>query len=587
MGQGYSGFILVEGKAYTQDQSLTGQSVLCLNAETGAELWTHRYDWPWQPASLYPGPYATPTYYQGRIYFSAPSGLVGCLEAETGREIWSLNVIKQFGGRGTEFGYACTPCVEDGKVFLTVGGKGASVVALDAADGAVVWSSGNDEASYCPAFPITFHGQRIIIGFLRNALVAFDLATGRQIWRQKLSSDYDEHSAWPLYIEPKLWISFPFKAGSQVLQIDQERDTISARVVKIIPELSSDIFSSVLVNGHVYGFDLQEFQAKAHRPSRGQFKCLEWSTGKVRWNTDQVGHANVLAADGKLLLFNDTGCLILARANPERYEELARVQVLTGGLCWTAPALSRRRLIVRNAARAACLYLGNPDELRPEQRQQAISAAEIPTSKAATWMSRIVPREREYPFDAPTRRELLLWFESCMVGVFGSAAALALGVHTFVRLRTGHRGQVTQAVFWSSAFLFGLIGTSVFSEYGDTFVLTWPASLFVAYQVTTIAITDVERQTERRKWRWLSRAVALLFLGLCLAYYEVCKMAGIVMGWSFLVGLLPASPLTILTAWSQAKRQSLLLQLVYTLLAFAVYFWASGLFVGWKMGLIR
>jgi len=587
IGQGYSGFVVVDGKAYTQTQSLTGQSVLCLDAETGAEIWAHWYDWPWQPGSVYPGPFATPTYYQGKLYFAAPSGQVGCLDAATGREVWSLNVVKKFGGKGTEFGYASTPCVEGGEVILPVGGEDASIVALRAEDGTLLWNSGSDEASYCPAFPITFQGRRLIIGFLRNALMAIDFQSGQQLWRQQLSSNYDEHSAWPLYAEPNLWISFPFKAGSQLLRIDQHRDAMSARVVKVIPGLSNDIFSSVLVNGHVYGFDLQEFQAKAHRPSKGQFRCLEWSTGKVCWSTAEIGHANVLSADGKLLLFSDTGSLILARANPEHYEELARVQVLGGALCWTAPTLSRRRLFVRNQSQAACLYLGRPDDLRPDQLRTALSVTQIPKSKTADWISRVVPREREYPFDAPTRRELMLWFQLCTMGVFGSAAALAFLVHGLSRFRHLFPALVTQGVFWSSAFLFGLIGTSVFSEYWDTFVLTWPAALFVAYQVTTTVIAGIERQTERRKLRWLSRFVVLVFLGLCLGYYELCKMAGIVMGWTFLVGFLPASPFTLLVAWSQVKRKSFLVQLVCALLAFTVYFWSSGLFVGWKMGLAK
>lgn len=36
----------------------------------------------------------------------------------------------------------------------------------------------------------------------------------------------------------------------------------------------------------------------------------------------------MIFADGKLILLNDTGELILARATKSRYEELARVSVL-------------------------------------------------------------------------------------------------------------------------------------------------------------------------------------------------------------------------------------------------------------------
>jgi hypothetical protein len=77
LGQWYSGFVVAGGRAFTQTQTLGGQCVVCLDAETGAELWRHRYGWAWQPAGRYPGPYATPTYHAGKVYFSVPDGLVG------------------------------------------------------------------------------------------------------------------------------------------------------------------------------------------------------------------------------------------------------------------------------------------------------------------------------------------------------------------------------------------------------------------------------------------------------------------------------------------------------------------------------
>src|SRR4051794_30976192 len=61
LGQGYSGFGAAGGRVYSQFQSRTGQFVVALDADTGAELWRQRVDWPWQPAGEYAGPYATPT----------------------------------------------------------------------------------------------------------------------------------------------------------------------------------------------------------------------------------------------------------------------------------------------------------------------------------------------------------------------------------------------------------------------------------------------------------------------------------------------------------------------------------------------
>ena len=544
LGQGYSGFTVVAGKVYTQKQTVTGQYVVCLDALTGDQLWQSWYDWSWQPASVYPGPYATPTWHDGKIYYAAPNGLVGCLDATTGQSSWSINVIKQFHGRGTEFGYACTPLVEDGKVILPVGGRGASVIALD-------------------------------------------LKTGRQIWKQSLSAEYDEHAAWPLYDDPNLLIAAPFHAGSHLFRLDQDGEKVRPQLVWASRELSNDVCSSVLVAGHVYGFDLKAQQAEAHRTSRGEFKCLEFATGRVCWTTDRVGHATVLAADGKLLLFNDTGTLILAHSNPQKYDELGRVQLFSDGVCWTPPALDHGRLFLRTQSRAACVFLGRPEQLAPEQAQRATVAANIPSSGDARWV-KILSREPEYPNDAPTKSEVALWFAFCLVGVFG-VAALATGlVYVAKRLRWLRIALPGEYLtFWFTSFVLGLLGTTLYSAYWDTFVLTWPASLFVAYQMTIAAVICAERQPVTARARWISRLTTLVFLALCFGYYQLCKTVGVVMGWSFLIGFLPAFPMSTKAARHQNQRSHLLFQVFWTFLAFLVYFWTSGLFPAWKVSLFE
>ena len=127
IGQGYSAFIAFGKSVCTQTQSLSGQFVECLDADTGKTLWSHRYGWPYDPAGVYPGPRATPTFSDGRIVFAAPDGLIGCLDAETGREIWAVNVLEKYDGQGVGFGYACSPTIVDGIVLLPVGGDGADL----------------------------------------------------------------------------------------------------------------------------------------------------------------------------------------------------------------------------------------------------------------------------------------------------------------------------------------------------------------------------------------------------------------------------------------------------------------------------
>ena len=292
LGQGYSAFTAFGDRVYTQAQTLSGQYVECLDADSGETVWSYRYDWPYEAAGVYPGPRATPTIADGFVYFASPAGLIGCLATETGDLIWSRNVIDDYSGTGgIGFGYACSPLVIEGHVILPVGGKGASLVALDARTGQEVWASGDDPASYSPAFPIDHDGRKLIVGYFQNSLNLFDRLTGEQLGRLDLSAGYDEHSAWPIFHPPHLWISAPFRAGCLLLQMpdltssaDAEDPRTFQSVWKKNRLLSNDVTSSVLVDGHLYGFDLYDAQSKVHRPSRGKFLCIDFLTGEEKWS---------------------------------------------------------------------------------------------------------------------------------------------------------------------------------------------------------------------------------------------------------------------------------------------------------------
>jgi hypothetical protein len=220
IGPGYSGLVAQGGRVYTQAQALAEQKLLALDADTGQTIWEHGYTWPYQAGGMFPGPRATPTFSNGRIYFAAPSGVVGCLDAADGHALWSVNVIEKFDGRGAGFGYACSPVVEDGKVILPVGGPSASVVALDADTGATRWTSGSAPASYCSAMPITFRGRRQVVVFLQNTLAGFDLQTGRLLWEQAYSRGFEEHAAALLYDEPYLRAMQAYRAGSDLYVLE-------------------------------------------------------------------------------------------------------------------------------------------------------------------------------------------------------------------------------------------------------------------------------------------------------------------------------------------------------------------------------
>jgi outer membrane protein assembly factor BamB len=566
LGPGYSAFIVAGERAFTLFQTSGGMFLIALDAATGAEFWKERVDWPWQPGGMYPGPYASPTWFEGKVYYATPTGIVGCRRAEDGRSLWSVNVRERFGGgKGTEFGFASTPAVEGGRVYLPVGGPGAAMVALNADDGATLWAAGDDPASYCPAYPITLDGRRRVVGFLQNSLAVFDAESGTRVWRERVSSSYDEHSAWPLFDGERLMIASPFRVGAQTFRFTTTRPGIAATPGWGGRQLSNDVCSSLLHDGYVYGFDIQQLQASTHRASKGAFKCLEFATGNARWETADVGQASPLLADGKLILWTETGTLILAKASPEGYAELARARVLDGGgMCWAAPALSGKRLIVRNQKRAVCLYLGPPTDLDPNRPVHSLPGA----CGGFDW-TRLAPKEPDFPNDAPVAGEIALWFASS-IGILAVAAVAGVLLG-----RTGLRrkaGPMSTGI----AFLLGAVGTTVAGARFDAFVLTWPVSLYVAFRV--VLGVGLDRTAQGWRHRLAGRTALLLFVALCYGYYRLCIAIGYAAAWGFLAGFLPALPFAVLAQRAEGRT----LRWVWECSAFVAFFWTSGLLPRWK-----
>ena len=603
LGQGYSAFVAVGDRVYTQAQSLAGQYVYCLDADSGETIWSYKYDWPYEAAGVYPGPRATPALAAGRVYFESPAGLIGCLDADSGDLIWSRNVIEEYSGDGgIGFGYACSPVVLEGRVILPVGGKGASLVALDAKTGDEEWASGDDPASYSPAFPIDHQRRKLVVGYFQNSLNIFDRETGEPFSRLDLSSGYDEHSAWPIYHESSLWISGPFRSGSHLLKLPDSTET-DGELVSVWKNrlLSNDVTSSVLVDGHLYGFDLYDAQSKVHRPSRGKFLCIDFLTGEEQWpigtgrikreNSDrpqsdelEIGQSGIVAVDGKLLVFNETGELILARPNPDHYEELARISVLSGELSWTPPTLHRGRVYLRNQSRAVCLYVGDP-ELLTDTSQPVLTAADVPQSEYADLASQLLSVEPEYAFDVPSREWQTLWCQVSLALLLGSGVVAAL-----IQLGVSHGKPGERFVFRTIVFLAGALGTTFLTRWTGEFIFTWPLCIFICFDALGGGLrlwrrsASVHPLPRPNRWgEWLRGAT---FLFVCLAYFLICHRLSLVFEWAYLMGFPAAVPFSILAAKLRGRTGVLAVpvELLLTCAGLIAFYAAVGAILSVKFG---
>jgi outer membrane protein assembly factor BamB len=87
-----------------------------------------------------------------------------------------------------------------------------------------------------------------------------------------------------------------------------------------------------------------------------RLRCFDPQTGKIQWTKNEFPVANLIVADGKLVIVTDDGGLILAAAASDSYHELARAR-LSRATTRALPALSNGLLYVRDTSSLKCVDL--------------------------------------------------------------------------------------------------------------------------------------------------------------------------------------------------------------------------------------
>ncbi|MCX7701157.1 MAG: PQQ-like beta-propeller repeat protein [Gemmataceae bacterium] len=394
VAQGYAGPAVAAGKVFVTDwvrspkakppgnpfdtsTVLEGRErVHCLDAKTGKSIWVHEYDCAYK-VSYAAGPRCTPTVSQGRVYTLGTMGDLFCLDAETGRPIWQRNFPKEFGAKVPIWGYASHPLLDGERLICLVGGdRDSLVVAFDSATGKEVWRSlattdDGHGCGYAPPVIAEVGKNRQLIVWHPEGISSLDPATGKEYWTVAFKLRSGLSVPTPRVSGDRLFVT-AFYNGPMMLQLAQDQP--AARVLWRAKEnvnerrtegLHSIMSTPMLKDGYIFGVC-----------SYGQLRCLRMDSGERLWGSllatsprgkpkeERWGNAFLVAHEDRFFLFNEHGELILARLSPDGYEELDRVPLLepTNGLVnrpvvWSHPAFAMKCVFARNDREIVCASL--------------------------------------------------------------------------------------------------------------------------------------------------------------------------------------------------------------------------------------
>jgi outer membrane protein assembly factor BamB len=403
IGMGYAGPAVVGNRVYVTDRVLAENArlpnnpfargtlpgkerVLCLDDVTGAVVWKHEYDCPYQIS--YPsGPRTTPLVANGKVYTLGAMGDLFCLDAETGKAIWSKNFVNDYSSPVPLWGFSAHPLLDGERLICLAGGDGSVVVALHKDTGDEIWRNLSSRGiGYCPPTMIEHGGTRQLIIWDPEAVHSLDPVTGKEYWSVPFAVKAELSVPQPRLNGNQLFIT-SFYNGSLMLKLDPDQPSATtvwkSKNNSELPDKTDALHSimptPVFRDGHIYGVC-----------SHGEFRCLDAATGTRIWmsmeptrmringqmspsdpkpstSKERWSNAFIVEHGNRYVLFNEHGDLIFAELSPQGYKEIDRARIIEPDdpqpgrkVVWSHPAFANRNVYVRNNREIISVSLAQP-----------------------------------------------------------------------------------------------------------------------------------------------------------------------------------------------------------------------------------
>jgi outer membrane protein assembly factor BamB len=233
--------------------------------------------------------------------------------------------------------------VEGDRVIVTPGGPGASVVALQKAEGALLWKSQSDPAGYSSPMPYDAAGSRKVVVFTAHGAIALDLKNGELQWRYNKVSNRTANIATPIVHDGYVFLSSDYGTGCALLKLAPVAGRLDATEIYFNRDMRNHYSSSVLIGDYLYGF------------SSGILTAMKFLSGEVAWRDRSVGKGSVTYAEGRLYALSEDGVVGLIDATPQGYKEKSRFEIRKGSYpTWTPPVIANGRLYLREQDNLYC-----------------------------------------------------------------------------------------------------------------------------------------------------------------------------------------------------------------------------------------
>ena len=316
LGAGYSSVAIDGDNVITAGTTDSINYIYTFN-KRGDLLWKKELGRAW--TDTYPGIRSTPLIKDGKAYVFDGLGVMHCFNTQDGKVIWQRDLLSEYNVKNNQHGVHENLIIDGNKLFCTLGGETTNIITIDKDTGETIWESkGLGELNaYCSTNIITHNGVKYYITMTYNALLSFEVETGKMAWSEELTErKYGIHANVPYYRDGKLFVIEGWKYGARMYNIAE--DGQSVELLWEFKNVDPQMGDAIVIDDNIYIGSVMD---------RTNY-CLDWNTGEVKFKTEDLGEGTFIAADDKLFLLTYKGEVAMLKAEDDKFLTLGTFKAL-------------------------------------------------------------------------------------------------------------------------------------------------------------------------------------------------------------------------------------------------------------------
>ena len=350
LGKGFSSAV-VSGKIIYVTGMKEAKDYLTAISPDGKIKWQVTYGNSWTKS--FPDTRCTPTVEGNRIYVMSGTGRLVCLDAADGKEIWAHEADADFESQWHEWGVAESILLVDNLAICTPAGKKAAVVAYDKMTGQLVWQTKSYEGQRAYASPVLFKWKnfRYILASTTKEMIAVLPATGEVVWsftHWQADRDPNEDGGQIYCNNPTVWeneifLTRGYDYPSMMLSVSADGKSVSEKWID--KTLDNHHHGVIATGGFLYGSNWLS-------NGKGNWVCLDWNTGTVKWEQTWNNKGPIIFADGMLYIIDEkSGNVGLLNPGPAGFDLISSFKIDKGtGPYWAHPTIYDGHFYIRHGA---------------------------------------------------------------------------------------------------------------------------------------------------------------------------------------------------------------------------------------------